>query len=63
MKRANSCVIQLAHNLVLPHNSEHSFYTSQIAQTFFISMAAHLASTVGATRTESVQSNCSARIR
>lgn len=45
---AYNSALQLAHNLVLPHNSEHSFYTSALAQTYFIPMAGYIAETEGA---------------
>lgn len=43
---------KLAHNLVLPHNSEHSFYTSQIAQTYFIPFAGYVAQQMNRASTE-----------
>lgn len=44
---ANLSVVQLAHNLVIPHNSEHAFYTSHIAQTYFLPLAGHIAEIAG----------------
>jgi hypothetical protein len=34
---------ELAHNLVLPHNAEHAFYTSAIAQQYFLPLAGYIA--------------------